>query len=275
MINPTLLIFFALFSCQQNKIKSETMTKPVIQNLEGNYTGIHNQKEIYISLKAVSGTNKINGVLTMDGKEAKIEATGNDTSCTGVIVEDDTQKSYKITAELINTKLHFNITFPEYNNQILALILDRSTILLNEDGNNISINSDGGTIITSGESSGSSSKELNRDQAMVGKWRFTEVLSSGTGEFYASFSTDYFIRINSNGTLSTWIGKSGGGTNTVIVEGAYGSDYNEYGWYTNGKNFYFVDINTQKAEDPVSYYVEPNRMMFSKGANKRVYQRVD
>lgn len=283
IINPTILIFFVLFSCQENKVKSETMkqtakieeAKPSRKNFEGNYTGTHNQKEIYVSLQEIPNTNKISGVLTMGGQQAKITATQNDRLCTGIIVEDDTRKSYKITAEIVNTKLHFNITFPEFNNQVLALVLDRSTIVLNGADNEISINSDGETVITSGEIAGSSSKNFNRDRAMVGKWRFTEVISSGTGEFYASFSTDYFIRINSNGTLSTWIGKSAGGTNTMIIEGAYGANFNEYGWYTNGKNFYFVDIHTQQAEDPVTYYAEANRMMLSKGTNKRVYQRVE
>lgn len=283
MIVPAIALFFALTACQESKVKPKTASKPKAVKVlaakratsifEGNYSGTHNQKEIFVKLKAVPGTNKINGVLAMDGKQAKIVATQNNTICTGVIIEDDTKKKYNITAEIVSQKLHFKITFPEFNNQVLVLVLERSTLVLNGDGNAITIDSSGGTIITSGGTT--SSSKTNRDRAMVGKWRFTEVISTGTGEFYSSFSTDYFIRINSNGTMSTWTGKSAGGTNTTIIEGGYGANYAEYGWYTNGKNFYFVNNNTQQAGEPVTYFAEANRMMLSIGKNKRVYQRVE
>lgn len=38
----------------------------------GNFSGIHNQKEIFITLVPETNSAKVNGVLILDGKKAKI-----------------------------------------------------------------------------------------------------------------------------------------------------------------------------------------------------------
>ena len=282
MIIQALILFLAIFSCQESKAQSKVSTKPniakitgtktAVSNFVGNFSGTQNEKEIFVTLKTVPRTNKLTGILTMDGKEAIITATETSaTNCTGIITENDTKKKYNITAEIVNRKLHFNITFPEYNNQILALVLDRSTLTTNQGGNTIAI--DSGTTTSSGSSS-TSTKKKNRDRALVGKWRFTEVISSGSGQFYSSFSTDYFMQLTSNGECKTWIGSSAGGTNTMIIEGGYGTDLVKCGWNTSGKNLFLVNLNTQQAT-PTIYYAEQNRMMLTIGDTKRVFQRIE
>ena len=125
----TLTIFVALLSCQEQvasknthkkpKISKATTTKKVTSNFVGNFSGTRNQKEIFVTLTIVPRTNKIKGVLTMDGRTAQITATEINGVCTGKIIEDDTQKKYNITAEIVNRKLHFNITFPKFGCCIL------------------------------------------------------------------------------------------------------------------------------------------------------------
>ncbi|MFV8362464.1 hypothetical protein ACNQGO_03645 [Flavobacterium sp. ZT3P35] len=282
MIIQTFILFIALFSCQEQKIKTKTASKPkvikmvatkkLVSNFVGNYNGTHNNKEIFVTLKTVPRTSKISGILTMDGKEANITATETSaTNCTGIITENDTKKRYNITAAIVNKKLHFNITFPEYNNQILALVLDRSTLTTSQGGNTIAIDSGGGTTTSSG-SSGTSTKKNNRDRALVGKWRFTEVISSGSGQFYSSFSTDYFLQFNANGECRTWTGSSAGGSGNVSYEGSGNTNLEIAQWYTFGKNVVFVNSNTNK-ELSIPYFAEENRMML-KGSLNRVYQRI-
>ena len=283
MIVQTFILFIALFSCQEQKIKTKTVIKPkitkvvsakrLLSNFAGNFAGMHNQKEIFVTLKAVPRTSKITGVLTMDGRETIISATeSSDIKCSGRITENDTKKTYNITAEVVNKKLHFNITFPEYNNQILALVLERSNLVTNQSGTTVSVNNNGGTTITSG-TSGTSKKPVNRDRALLGKWRFTEVISSGSGQFYSSFSTDYFLQFNANGECRTWTGSSAGESGNVSFDGSGSSNLEIAQWYTVGKNVVFVNTNTNK-EMSIPYYAEENRMML-KGNLKRVYQRVD
>ena len=283
MIIQIVALFFTLFSCQGQTVKSKSMAKPktakvavakkIANIFEGNYSGTHNEKEIFISLKETAGTSTINGVLMMDGKQAQITAEKVNSSFSGKIVEDDTQKKYNITASMVNRKLHFNITFPEYNNQVLALILDRSTLILNGNSDQTTINSNGGQVTTTGGNVGSSSKSINRDRAMVGKWRFTEVINSGRGQFCLSFSTDYFLQFNANGSCTTWTGKSAGGSGNVSFESNDGTNIENANWYTEGKNVVFVNLDTNKKMS-IPYYAEQNRMIL-KGNLNRVYTRIE
>lgn len=273
------MLSLMLFSCQDAtpKVKKKPMdpTKTILNptsTFSGNFTGIHNQKEIFLTLIPETGSKKVNGVLIIDGRKAKIEVTENNGICKGKIMEEDTQKQYSIVIKFIGQKLNCTIPFPELNNQVLSFNLDKSSLTFG--GNEDSIIIENGTTITNGNSSGTNGSNHKRNPEVIGKWRFTEVLSSGSGEFYASFSTDYFIRINADGTAITWTGKSAGGTNTVSIEGSYGTNLQQYQWYTNGKAFHFIDPQTNQ-EQVVNYYVEPSRMMFSYGNNKRVYQRIN
>ena len=255
------------------KIAKVVTAKRPLSYFAGNFSGMHNQKEIFVTLKTVPRTSKLTGVLIMDGKKATITATETSaTNCTGKITENDTKKAYNITAEIVNKKLHFNITFPEYNNQILALMLEKSNLVTNQSGNTIAIDSGDGTIISSG-SSGTSTKPVKRDRSLVGKWRFTEVISSGSGQFFSSFSTDYFLQFNANGECRTWTGSSAGGSGSVSFDDSGNTNLEIAQWYTVGKNVVFVNSNTNK-EMSIPYFAEENRMML-KGNLKRVYQRID
>ena len=278
----TLTIFVALLSCQEQvacknthkkpKIAKTAATKKVTSNFVGNFSGTRNQKEIFVTLTAIPRTNKIKGVLTMDGRTAQIAATEINGVCTGKIIEDDTQKKYNITAEIVNRKLHFNITFPEYNNQILALVLDRSTLTTNQGDSPITFDTSGDGIISSTPSNGSSTKPVIRDRALVGKWRFTEVISSGSGQFYSSFSTDYFMQLSANGECRTWTGSSAGSSGNVSYDGSGSSNLEIAQWRTVAKNIVFINP-TNDREMSIPYYAEENRMML-KGSLNRVYQRI-
>lgn len=271
MIIKVALLFFALISCQDPKVKTEkdvnlqtenvTMNRQPLSEFSGNFSGVNNNKEILVTLKPILNTKNISGVLLMDNQKAKIAAIENNGIIEGKITEESTQKSYAITAEIKEDQLYFNITFPEFNNQILALVLKKNSANSNVSNFNSTIAS-------------SSLNNSTRDNSTVGKWRFTEVFSSGSGEFYASMSTDYFIKINADGTATTWTGKSAGGSNTVIIEGDYGTNVKQYWWFTKDKTFHFIDIETNE-EQVVNYYAEPALIMFSFGNNKRVYQRIN
>ena len=109
MIVQTFILFIALFSCQEQKIKTAIkpkITKVVsakrpLSNFAGNFAGTHNQKEIFVTLKAVPRTSKLTGVYIMDGKEATISATeSSDIKCSGRITENDTKKRITLLLKL-------------------------------------------------------------------------------------------------------------------------------------------------------------------------------
>ena len=83
------------------------------------------------------------------------------------------------------------------------------------------------------------------------------------------------MRINSDGTAVSWIGQSAGGSESISIEGRYGSDIKEFGWYTRGNQFYIVDPSHKEADKSITYYAESNRILLSNGDNKRLFQRVE
>jgi hypothetical protein len=257
---------------EKNNKKTPSVLKTESSKFSGNFSGVHNEKEIYVTLNSSNSSNRITGILNLDGEQAKIHAIEKNGICLGKITENNSDKTYAITMKFIDKKIHFSISFPEYNNKVLALILDRNTLITNGDGNEISINMDGENVMNS-DGSGSSSKKLNRDRGLIGKWRFTEVISSGSGQFYSSFSTDYFVQFDVNGDCFSWIGKSAGGSGDINFDTNDSSNVDKEQWHTVNKNVVFVNRNTNE-EIAIPYFAEENRMIL-KGPINRVYQRVE
>lgn len=106
---------------------------------------------------------------------------------------------------------------------------------------------------------------------MVGVWKHTEVLSSGSGGNYSSFSTEYFMEFKADGTVLYWTGRSAGSGYSANGQDAQMADKGE--WYTEGKILYLVDPAT-KQKGSTQFYVEQNRMMLHNGGSeKKIFER--
>lgn len=114
--------------------------------------------------------------------------------------------------------------------------------------------------------------QMNRDQKIVGTWRHTEVISSGTGESYVSMTTDDFIEFRNNGTVATWVGNAVAGNFESKADG----NVEEGLWNTNETHtqIIFTDPVT-KQQARVNYYVENPYLMFSNGNSKKVYEKIN
>lgn len=218
-----------------------------VKIFQGNYEATNQQQAIFVSLKSVA--NEITGTLEMNDELATIKGTYKGNLAKGKITEQTSKKTYDFSATAKGSKLLFSITFPEYNNRTTTFELAK--------------------LQTTANTTSSKSK----DPKLIGRWRYTEVISSGSGQFYSSFSTDYFAQFNADGSALIWTGKSAGGTKDVTIDGGNSKNLQRMQWYTNGKTLYLVDPKTQK-KAPVSYYAEANRIMLSNAKNKKVYQRV-
>ena len=233
---------------KKNTKKKVVTVKQTTSLFSGDYEGAQQGKTVSISLKA--NGNSLMGSLLMNGENAKITGTAVSNQASGTIKEDESGKTYAFTAERKANELYFNITFPEYNNQILQLVMQKQ-ITNNQLATNKSI-----------------------DQKLIGTWRNTEIISSGSGQFYSSFSTDYFLKFNADGTASAWSGKSAGGTRDVTIDANGNGNAQKMEWYTAGKNLYFVNPQNKK-QSAVIYYAEPNLMMLTQNTDKKVYHRVN
>lgn len=253
MLYKILILIVMVSSCEdtdaQNKktAKQVKVAKQASSFFNGNFDGINAGKSISISLKTANSS--VTGLLMMNGESAQITGKVKLDYATGQIKELGSGKVYSFTAERKVNDLLFYITFPEYNNQVVKMELKKVIAIT------------------------ASNVKRKIDQSLVGTWRNTEVISSGSGEFYSSFSTDYFVSFNANGTALIWSGKSAGGTKDVLAEANGSSKAQRMEWYTNGKNLFFVDP-VSKRESAVAFYAEPNRMMLSTANSKKVYHRI-
>jgi hypothetical protein len=221
------------------------MTKNEI--FSGNYATLHAGNTIKMILN--SENDIVSGHIILNGKEAKIKAKSKDLSFSGTIFDPEVNQEYNIDAIQEGSVLKFSIAIPE----------PKQTLVFNFEKENPE------TIATA-------KVDKERNPALIGTWRYTDVISSGSGEFYASFTTDYFFEFKPDGTVLSWTGKSSAGTRDVNVGSGEGA-VNTLGWYTTEKTLHFVDL-TNKEESQANFYAEENRVMFSNGNNKRVYERI-
>lgn len=227
--------------------KATPIVKKQTHNFAGYYAVTYPDKEMFITLLA--NGDVVTGTFLMNGEQAKINGVVKNLVCTGKIVEDQTGKAYNFKAERRGDLLDFSFTIPEQNNQLVNLVLNKVNKPVTNTAN------------------------TNKHSMLIGTWRNTEVLSSGSGEFYTSFATDYFVQLDANGMAAIWTGKSAGGANGITIESAKPGSVQKMEWYTVGKILYLVNPAT-KQKAPVNFYAESNRMMLTSGSTKKVYQRV-
>jgi hypothetical protein len=236
---------------ENNLEKQEIMETTLVENVfSGTFSGSQNGIESLVTF--VIKNNNATGNLVLNGKGGKLTGTISGNTCTGTALDDETAQEFDFSAKINGNQLTFTMILPQYNNQELVLNLTKL-------GKN---------------SQPKTSKTPNsRDQKLIGTWRFTEILSSGSGEYHMSMSTDYFIQLNADGSAASWTGSSGGGSSDVSFYDGESSNLVKATWNTEGKALYLNDITT-KMKEGVYYYVEGNKMMLT-GNKKRVYERVN
>jgi len=231
-------------------INKKTVAVKQVNNFAGTYSVT--LQGTLMSITLFTNGDKVTGNFLMNGQQAKITGIVKNLICSGKIVEDETGKTYNFEADRKDDYLNFAFAIPEQNNQVVKLLMKKEVI-----------NKTSTTAINK-----------SRNQLLIGTWRYTEVISSGSGQFYSSFSTDYFVKFNQNGSAQIWTGKSAGGTNGITIDSAKPGTVQNAEWYTEGKLLYFVDPST-KSKSSIIYYAEPSRMMLTKGNSKKVYQKIN
>ena len=237
-------LIFLIFStgCMNNGVQSQ----PFAGSFSGQQPGINSSATITVKGSDLSGKFELNG------RPGNIKGSSNGTNCQGILFDIEMQKNYAFTGAVSEDSLYMAIVFPELNNQVINLQMKRLARMPETE----KINVDG-----------------ERNNALVGLWRYTETFSSGSGDNYASLSTDYFMEFKADGTLYSWTGKSAGGTADMSLE-RNASSAEKAGWYTQDKTLFLVDPATGN-KSSVLFYAEENRMMLHNGgAEKKILTRV-
>lgn len=113
--------------------------------------------------------------------------------------------------------------------------------------------------------------EMERNSSLVGLWRNTEILSSGSGDSYMSFTTDYFLEFQENGTMLNWVGSSAGAGYYVASEDRNDAEKGE--WRTNENILFLIDPVT-KQEFKTYFYIQDQRLMLSNENSKKIYDKI-
>lgn len=113
--------------------------------------------------------------------------------------------------------------------------------------------------------------EMERNKNLIGVWRNTEILSSGSGYSYMSFTTDYFLEFQENGTLLNWVGSSAGAGYYVASEDRNNAEKGE--WRTNENILFLIDPVT-KQEFKTYFYIQDQRLMLSNENSKKIYDKI-
>lgn len=223
------------------------------KNFEGSYGGNHAGVASAAAIR-VSG-DRLSGEVMLNDKVATIYGTIDGLSTTGTLKDGETGELYNYTGRLYGDELRLTCTAAGDNSQAVELILYRK---------NGSANPDAGTS-TRKEESGNSSKE--RNSGLVGVWKNTEVL--GGGEM--SFSTEYFMEFNEDGTMRSWTGQSAGSGMSMDSDEA---NAGRGEWYTEGNKLYFFDPVTKQDGYTLYSVSESGLLLHNGGSDKKVFQRV-
>ena len=234
-------------------VKPVINAKQQVVSFSGTYAG--EIKGMLLSIQLIHKEKAVTGSFTMNGEQATINGTVSNSICSGKITEDRTNITYRFSAEKSGQNLNFTLLDPNQTVPGVKIVLKKNSATAN-------------TPVVKNTSG------MSRNPALIGTWRNTEVISSGSGEFYSSFSTDYFVKFDGNGNASIWTGKSAGGTRNVTIDAPQGTQVQRMEWYTEGKSLIFVDPKSRQKE-AVSFYAEPGRMMLTGKNSKKVYQRIN
>ncbi|HEX2630482.1 MAG TPA: hypothetical protein VHM26_15790 [Chitinophagaceae bacterium] len=240
---------FFLF-CLTLIVMTETEAQKFSGHFAGSQSGIQSTAELTVTGKQLGGS------VSMNGNKATVTGTINDSISTGTVYDVVTGKTYSYYSILKGNELKFSITFPELNDQAIQLQMQRITAAA---ANEKTVND----------------PSKKKDPRLVGTWRYTDIITSGSGGNFSSFSTDYFMEFKADGTLLTWRGSSGGSVGDQTISTTNGNSATEKGqWYTEGKTLFLVDPATgQKAS--TLFYAEASRIMLHNGGdNKKVWERI-
>lgn len=263
------IVFLFLSACnetnsQNKKSKPLTQTKKTMAASDlftGNYAASY--ENAAISAEMTENQNVVRGFFYMDGVKNEMIAISDRNTMKGKLKDKSKNIHYDFSAILKDNVLHFSITFPELNNQVIALVLTKQGSLTTIENAPIS-NSKPSAAINS----------KTKDRRLIGTWRYTEVLSSGGyGSNYTSLATDYFIQFKPNGECLSWTGSSAGGSSDATIESRGTGNVTKEGWYTEGKNVIFYDLNTNE-ETSIPFLADENRFLL-KGGSTKIYQRVN
>lgn len=234
------------------------------QSFDGKYHTTQNGVTCTVEFKQ-SSNQQLRGLLAIGDEKGTVKGVISNGIASGTITDASTQQVFQFEASLEEPYLAFVMYVKDEDSGLSAPI----TFVLERSTHAADALADTDTKLTSNLDPAKAPKK-SRDVQLVGIWRTTENRSSGTGEFYMSMSTDYFMQFTQEGIAGVWKGKSaGGGAGSSFAKEADG-EITQVFWYSEKAVFVLVDPNS-KEELKTAYQFHDGKLVTTDRDGKYIF----
>lgn len=248
-------LLFATFSTLQS------------QNFAGKYSTTQNGVECIVEFKQTAN-QQLTGQISFGGEKGALKGSVANGIASGTITDATTQQVFKFESAVENNALTFLLYVKnEDSGETIPLIflLERSGGAATQSSTNAPQQS---TI--AGNLDAAKAPKKPRDAKLIGIWRTTETINSGSGDFYMGMSTDYFMQFTKEGIAGVWQGKSAGGGAGSSFSSEGDGEITQIYWYTEPSIFVLVDPNS-KEELKTSYRFHEGKLVTTKANGKYAF----
>lgn len=231
------------------------------QNFTGKYITTQNGAEFIVEFKQAAN-QQITGQISVAGEKGALKGSVAKGIANGTITDATTQQIFNFEAKIADNSLTFIMYVKNEDSGEsvpLTFLLERS------DGN---LKQQQTTPV--GNLDPAKAPQKPRDAKLVGIWRATETINSGSGESYMGRSTDYFMQFTKEGIAGVWQGKSAGGGANASFKSDGDSEIMQIYWYTEPSIFVLVDPNS-KEELKTKYQFHEGQLVTTKPDGKYAF----
>lgn len=236
------------------------------QQFAGRYETVQNGITCVVEFKQAAA-QQLNGQLSIGDEKGALKGAVANGVASGTITDAATKQVFQFDASLDNNTL----TFIMYVKDDASGVSVPLTFLLERSIDGASQNT---TAITSqnqvGNIDASKAPKKPRDSKLIGTWRTTETINSGSGDFYMGMSTDYFMQFTPEGIAAVWQGKSAGGGANSSFSSEGDSQITQIYWYSEPSIFTLVDPKT-KEELKTKYQFHEGQLVTTKPNGKYAF----
>lgn len=237
------------------------------QNFTGKYITTQNGIECIVEFKQAAN-QQVSGQINIGNEKGTLKGAVANGIASGTIQDASTQQIFKFEAEVAEPMLTFIMYVKDESSGVsvpLTFLMERTSGA----GTQSSTTTQPSTSNTGNLDPAKAPKKA-RDAKLVGIWRTTETINSGSGEFYMGMSTDYFMQFTQEGIAGVWQGKSGGGGAGSSFSSEGDSGVTAVYWYSEAAIFTLADPNT-KEEVKTKYQFHDGQLVTTNRNGKYVF----
>lgn len=236
------------------------------QNFAGKYSTVQNGIECIVEFKQAAN-QQLTGQVSFNGEKGTLKGAVSNGIASGTITDAATKQIFSFESAIENNSLTFIMYVKNEDTGVtipLTFVLERSSGGASQSSTIASQPSNAGNLDPA------KAPKKTRDTKLIGIWRTTETINSGSGDFYMGMSTDYFMQFTKEGIAGVWQGKSAGGGAGSSFSSEGDSEITQIYWYSEPSYFVLVDPNS-KEELKTKYQFHDGQLVTTNQNGKYVF----